>query len=256
MSTVQSVNLRLSAGTTPGWRHFVVLWLSVALLEGVLLVNHAALDSLAWRTTRWCMGNQDAYVWANVRQPPGPEVPFYLSVEPPLHGRLYKRTENIWRLLRDAGEPYFTLLLVAVVALYDRRRWKAPVILLAATTGASLVAEMIRVVAGRLRPDGLLPDSTRNAGESMFCFLGGLTHHTDLSFPSGHATLAFATAAVLTHFSPRGRGLFIAVAAGCALARVVMQAHFYGDVIMGSAVGWTVGWGITASLDKLFCPAN
>ncbi len=242
-----------SATRSPIWRHFVMFWLCIAVIECALLANHGRLDSLLWKTTRWVMGDQDAYKWSDVKQSPGLFVPFYLSNDPPFHSQLYNNTQNhLWRWLRDMGEPTTTVILLVVVGLYDRRRWFGSVILLVSTTGASGTSELIRCVTGRLRPNGEISHEPKviNTGESFFHFLGGFTHHRDLSFPSGHSTLAFATAATLCYFSPRGRWLFITLAAGCALTRVVMQAHFFGDVIMGSAVGWTLGWLITVQMDR------
>jgi membrane-associated phospholipid phosphatase len=253
MTTATSAIPRLSnsIARVPTWKHFVLLWLVVAALEAALLAQNAFLDSYLWSTTRWFMGDQDAYVWSDVKKSPGLFVPFYESEDPPFKSHLYKRTENLWRLLRDMGEPTTTVLLLCVVGIYDRRRLLGSAILLSSTTGASLASELIRCVTGRLRPDGEISPGVRNIGENFFHFLGGFSHHRDLSFPSGHSTLAFATAATLCYFSPRGRWLFITLAAGCALTRVVMQAHFFGDVIMGSAVGWTLGWLITVQLDRL-----
>lgn len=256
MTTVESVHPRLSATATPGLRHFIVLWLIVAALEGLLLAQGAKLDSLLWRTTRWVMGDQDEYAWAKVRQAPDSGASFYRTTAPPLHSTLYKKTENLWRILRDMGEPHCTVILLVVVALYDRRRLKASALLLASAAGASGVGELIRCVSGRLRPDGMLPAGVRNDGGSMFHFLGGFQYHHDLSFPSGHATLAFATAATLCYLSPRGRGLFLTLAAGCAVTRVVMQAHFYSDVLLGSAIGWTFGCLITVLMDRLLPGEN
>ncbi len=79
----------------------------------------------------------------------------------------------------------------------------------------------------------------------------GFHDGSNLSFPSGHATVAFATAAVLTYIAPRGKWLFLLIAAGTALSRVVMQAHFYSDVIMAGALGWTVAWFVCAWIDGL-----
>ncbi len=241
------------AACIPTWRHFLLLWLVVGVLEGALLAQHAFIDSYLWNTTRWLMGDQDQYAWSDVKQSPSDFVPFYLSVDPPLESHLYKKTENVWRLLRDMGEPDMTVLLLFIVGIYNSRRVAGSAIFLASTTGASLFSELIRCVTGRLRPDGELSAGVRNAGESIFHFMGGFAHHRDLSFPSGHATLAFATAATLCYFSPRGRWVFVVLAAGCALTRVVMQAHFYSDVIMGSAIGWTMGWLIAVHLDRLTC---
>jgi membrane-associated phospholipid phosphatase len=50
-------------------------------------------------------------------------------------------------------------------------------------------------------------------------------------------------AAVLTYLSPRGRWLFLTVAWLTSISRVVMQAHFYSDIIFGGTIGWFCGFG-------------
>jgi membrane-associated phospholipid phosphatase len=113
--------------------------------------------------------------------------------------------------------------------------------LLAAAAIAGGLSTLVRYCGGRFRPEHI-------NGENIWqLWRGG----TDLSWPSGHATLAFATAAALTYLSPRGRWLFVFVAAACAVARVVMQAHFWSDVIMGSVLGWSVGWFVTVWIDRM-----
>jgi membrane-associated phospholipid phosphatase len=86
--------------------------------------------------------------------------------------------------------------------------------------------------------------------------LRGFSETRDLSWPSGHATLAFATAAALTYLSPKGKGLFVGLAVACAITRVVMQAHFYSDIVFGAALGWTVGWGCMRVMDRLLARAS
>jgi membrane-associated phospholipid phosphatase len=50
--------------------------------------------------------------------------------------------------------------------------------------------------------------------------------------------------------------LFVVMAGGCAVARVVMQAHFWSDVILGSVLGWTVGWWVAVLLDRVMPAAG
>lgn len=60
------------------------------------------------------------------------------------------------------------------------------------------------------------------------------------SFPSGHATLAFATATVLTHelhFSRRGKIAIYSLATATAWARLYEQSHWASDVLVGAAIG-------------------
>jgi membrane-associated phospholipid phosphatase len=255
----------------------------VLVALAALLINDGRGDTSAWRATRWLMGSQDAYQWETYKRTPAPGVAWYRTVEPPLHGGLYKRTEKIWRVLRDLGEPLVTVVLLAAVWIYlpDRRRplaaaaplreggagpicgrWRASAALLAATLLAGGVGALIRFSTGRLRPNGIVEYGVANEGENVWeCFrtfartphfpyfsIGG----GDLSFPSGHATLAFATAAALSYLSPRGRWLFLALATGTALSRVVMQAHFYSDVIFGAALGYTLGYWAVRAVDQAF----
>ncbi len=91
------------------------------------------------------------------------------------------------------------------------------------------IAEGIKLIAGRDRP--LEADQRGNF------FDGGQ------SFPSEHATAAFAIATVVAHEYPGPLTKFLAYggAAGIAAARVGARQHWTSDVLVGSALGWLVG---------------
>jgi undecaprenyl-diphosphatase len=57
------------------------------------------------------------------------------------------------------------------------------------------------------------------------------------SFPSGHATVAFASATVLALAVPRLRWPLFALAALIAWSRVYVGVHYPGDVLVGAALG-------------------
>lgn len=63
------------------------------------------------------------------------------------------------------------------------------------------------------------------------------------SFPSGHASATFATAAVLErHLGYRAAWPTLAVAAYVASSRLHDNKHFLSDVLFGSALGMASGW--------------
>ena len=76
-------------------------------------------------------------------------------------------------------------------------------------------------------------------------------HASAQSFPSGHATIAFASAAYLTTVAGErwgrdtallvGSGSF-AVATTVAVLRVAAGQHFVTDVVAGAALGGVIGW--------------
>lgn len=69
----------------------------------------------------------------------------------------------------------------------------------------------------------------------------------DGSFPSGHACNAFMVAALLAYRFKRKGYVFYCLATLVALSRVYLGVHYPGDVIAGSALGWSITW-LTLSL--------
>ena len=63
------------------------------------------------------------------------------------------------------------------------------------------------------------------------------------SFPSGHATVTFATASVLErHFGYRGSWPMWIIGGYVATSRLIDNQHFASDVVFGSALGVAAGW--------------
>ncbi len=61
------------------------------------------------------------------------------------------------------------------------------------------------------------------------------------SFPSGHATTAFAAAAALAVLVPRLRWPAMGLAALVALSRVYLGVHFVLDILAGAVLGTLIG---------------
>ena len=63
------------------------------------------------------------------------------------------------------------------------------------------------------------------------------------AFPSGHASAAFATAAVIErHFGYRGSVPMFLVATYVAMSRLHEDQHFLSDVVFGASLGMASGW--------------
>jgi membrane-associated phospholipid phosphatase len=63
------------------------------------------------------------------------------------------------------------------------------------------------------------------------------------AFPSGHASLTFASAAVLErHFGYRASWPMFVIAGYVAASRLTDNRHFASDVLFGSALGMATGW--------------
>lgn len=63
------------------------------------------------------------------------------------------------------------------------------------------------------------------------------------SFPSGHASVTFATASVLErHFGYRAAWPTFVIAGYVAASRLADNVHFLSDVVFGSALGMASGW--------------
>ena len=104
------------------------------------------------------------------------------------------------------------------------------VLVFLAVGAPGLAVSIIKRVIGRLRPWAF--DS-----QGHLAFDPAAWTAQAASFPSGHATTAFAAAVVLAALWPRARVPLLVLAALAALARVVLDAHYLSDAIGGAVFG-------------------
>ena len=110
-----------------------------------------------------------------------------------------------------------------------RRLPATPLLAGAALLAASLASSALKDVFGRLRPP--LAHDSLTALVSL---------PADSSFPSGHATGAFAAAGVVAALHPRLRAPVLALACLVAFSRVYLGVHYPTDVVAGAALGLAI----------------
>jgi membrane-associated phospholipid phosphatase len=104
-------------------------------------------------------------------------------------------------------------------------------LLIISFVSAGITAQFLKHLFGRARP--------RVTGDVLFAgptLKGGFD-----SFPSGHTTVAFSLAFVLSLLFPRYSIIFYAAAAFTGFERVMHAAHFFSDVCTGAVLGLFIG---------------
>jgi membrane-associated phospholipid phosphatase len=228
----------------PAWKAWWILWLSMIFILSSLLFFNARLDTYIWCATRWAVGDGQYYSWKSFHAEHLKDVnpPFYMIWEPPMGSQFYARSEWLWFAFKAGGEAWMSAAVLGGVALFHRRRIMAAAGL-ASVAIPGIAGELMRIVDGRFRP-------THHDGANTWVWFRGFYNGTDLSFPSGHATAAFALAAVLGYLFPRGRPLFLLLATLTAISRVVQEAHFWSDVLCGATLGWSGAWLTMQAVDR------
>lgn len=69
-----------------------------------------------------------------------------------------------------------------------------------------------------------------------------MSNASGYSFPSGHATSAFAAAMVFYKYLPKYKVVFFGIASLVAFSRLYLLVHYPTDVIAGSMLGIISGW--------------
>jgi len=75
---------------------------------------------------------------------------------------------------------------------------------------------------------------------TKFFILNTVSCPKDFSFPSGHASTAFAAATVLTFFDKKRRWFYYLVAVLISYSRIYLGCHYFFDVAAGAVIGWFI----------------
>lgn len=151
-------------------------------------------------------------------------------------------TRDVVRIFNRLGggmNPVMLVLffLVAGIAYLDRR-WVAYAIAMSiAGLFAGIVAQIIKHLVGRARPELWLGTMHYAPGNST-------------SFPSGHTVGAFALAGVLI-FGSRSmpvRILAFVLASGVGLSRILAFRHWASDVTASAVIGLVTAWIVTEAV--------
>lgn len=151
------------------------------------------------------------------------------------------------RLLRVAGFVPTWLIAALVLGLVRadrlpaegwRRAFRSSWFLVAAIALAGILGELVKLVVRRGRP---------GAADGAYTWVPwtGDWSTGALGLPSTHAIVAFAAAFALARIAPRTAPVWIAIAAGCGLTRLLDGKHFFSDILAAGVLAW----GTVALLD-------
>ena len=111
---------------------------------------------------------------------------------------------------------------------------------------SGLLTQILKHLIGRPRPNHSLESEVSSI--NFLSFDSGFH-----SFPSGHTSTIFVVALTLSIFTPKIKYLYLFFASIIASSRIVVEAHYFTDVVGGAAVAF-IGFKITKSLFKKFKP--
>ena len=139
--------------------------------------------------------------------------------------------DDIMVLFTILGMSFVIVFICVPVWLKGRRELAVDIV--AAVILASLIAELIKLLVDRQRPFEILVDANTIISAS------------GPSFPSAHASRAFAVATLFLFSSSRRTGIVaFAIAALIAVSRVYLGVHWPSDVIAGALVGIAMGYAV------------
>lgn len=93
----------------------------------------------------------------------------------------------------------------------------------------TIVELFLKPLIARARPNEVMGAIIVGSGSDGF------------SFPSGHATIAFAMAVVLSRKEPKWKWMLFTLAVLISLSRIYLGVHYPLDVVFGAFLGWGIG---------------
>jgi len=144
-------------------------------------------------------------------------------------------SDGFFSILSGLGDSGFIWFIIGIWLIFrEEKRDKRFFLPLGIAGGLSWFFSevLIKSVVARIRPSNIL-DNVVVVG-----FPNGY------SFPSSHATLAFALAVVLSYKEPNMAKTFFILAILIAFSRMYLGYHYPGDVLAGAALGLLIGQGV------------
>ena len=144
----------------------------------------------------------------------------------------------VWAVKLPGSYP-LVLAVAVLVAVFHRQSWRAAFQLILSGPLVGAGYSLLKWTVGRQRPKiAIAPFDFHPFHHGVI----GLVHaESGLSFPSGHAAMAFAAATCLAAVLPRWAVAFFAIAGAVAAERVLENAHYLSDVVAGAGVGVLCG---------------
>lgn len=136
-----------------------------------------------------------------------------------------------------AGIIWFLLGLFLFFREEKKDHWFFAPLFLAGGLSWFIVEVILKPLVARSRP-----------GLELGAIFVGSTTNDSYSFPSGHATIAFAMAVVLSKKEPKWRWMFYVLAVFISLSRVFLGKHYPFDIAFGALIGYAIGLLVTKLL--------
>src|SRR5947209_4608737 len=156
-------------------------------------------------------------------------------------------TAWLWpvRILTDLGKSAYVLwslaaILFAIALLFPRARGTGRSLLIGLGTRILFIflAVLVPALAGEIIKDAVGRGRPFVGGQAnAFNFSHFAGTEAFASFPSGHATTAFALAFAVSAVWPRLRGAMLVYALAIGASRLVLLAHHPSDVVAGALLG-------------------
>jgi len=133
------------------------------------------------------------------------------------------------------GDSKYYLLISLLISIifykFSKRVSKVAIFIFGSVAVSGILINIIKVIVARYRPPMLI--SSNEYGFSWFD-IGYMVN----SFPSGHATTAFAFYGGLSLIFPKYKTLLLLFASLIAFSRVALSVHYLSDILIGSLIGY------------------
>ena len=190
--------------------------------------ENAFTSPLRWDQTDWLIFSGTAAVTAGT----------FIADK---HARIFSKTSFGNNLFSVDNAFNLTYPAIAIAGIYgcglifgDTKVRNLGLQLVESCTYAGIVTTVIKSAAGRSRP---------YVGKGNMDWHPVKFNTDQTSFPSGHATLAFAVSSVMADYLDNfyWKAGWYTIAALVGTARIYHDKHWLSDVVMGSAIGYFIG---------------